>query len=229
METILYIEDDDALRYVTTENLEREGFVVIQCSSGEEALEKIETVLPDLFIIDVMLPKMDGFSVAKIIRAGNKQVPILFLSSRTLKEDRVLGLQLGADDYITKPFSIEEMVLKIRVFLRRSKEFPGCYANWFKLGQSTFDQQNQVVTINNETLYLTEREALVLGILCRNMGQVVRRNDILKEIWGDDDYFNGRSLDVFISRLRKCFRNDQLVTIECIHNVGFRLKSIPPF
>jgi DNA-binding response OmpR family regulator len=221
--TILYVEDDDALRYVTADNLEREHFTVIQCREGEEALELFDRQKTDICIIDIMLPKINGFDVAKRIRELNSDVPILFLSAKSLKEDRILGLTLGADDYIVKPFSIEELILKIKVFIKRSKAIPANLHNVYNLGCFVFDLKNQQLKGPDKIYKLTFREALVLGYFCRNQGQIVKRSDLLNEIWGDDDYFLGRSLDVFISRLRRRLRTDSSVIIENIHNVGFRL------
>jgi DNA-binding response OmpR family regulator len=221
--TILYVEDDDALRFVTSDNLEQENFVVVQCKDGEEALDLFAKQNIDICIIDIMLPKIDGFNVASRIRELNSSVPILFLTAKSLKEDRIRGLKLGADDYIVKPFSIEELILKIKVFIKRSATVPAQLHNVFNLGSFIFDLHNQQLKGPDKVSKLTYREAMILGYFCRNLGQIVKRQDLLNEIWGDDDYFLGRSLDVFISRLRRRLSADSSVTIENIHNVGFRL------
>lgn len=221
--TILYVEDDDALRFVTSDNLEREHFVVIQCKDGEEALHLFAQHKIDICIVDIMLPKIDGFTVAQRIRESNTEVPILFLSAKSLKEDRIYGLKLGADDYIVKPFSIEELILKIKVFIKRCNTIPAQQHNVYNIGLYRFDLHNQQLSTSDKTAKLTQREAHLLGYLCRNQGQIVKRSELLNEIWGDDDYFLGRSLDVFISRLRRHLSADKSIAIENIHNVGFRL------
>ncbi|MGB3587497.1 MAG: response regulator transcription factor [Tunicatimonas sp.] len=223
--TLLYVEDDDSLRYVTQDNLSLANYLVVACADGQSALEAFHDQPIDLCIIDVMLPKIDGFAVAKAIRQQNSQIPILFLSAKSLKEDRIAGLTLGADDYITKPFSIEELVLKVDIFLRRSQFQPAPPpANGLAtIGNYRFDQGQQQLIYHNETRNLTQRESALLGYLSTHMNQVVKREDILATIWGEDDYFAGRSLDVFISRLRKYLQKDTAILIDNVHGVGFRL------
>jgi len=223
---ILYVEDDMTLSFVTRDNLELKGYTVDFCEDGEKALEMISSQIYDLFILDVMLPKMDGFTLAGKIRETNSEVPILFLTARSTKEDRIHGLQIGADDYITKPFSIEELVLKIEVFLRRSRIVP---ANdnrpaLISLGQYQFDAANQQLNEGKRSNQLTYRESELLKLFADNINQIVKREDILMKIWGNDQFFSSRSLDVFISRLRKLLQSDPSIRIENIHNIGYRLK-----
>jgi DNA-binding response OmpR family regulator len=223
---LLYVEDDTTLSYVTRDNLELKGYFVDSCEDGASALEFINTRSYDLCILDVMLPKMDGFTLAGKIREKNSDIPILFLTARSTKEDRIHGLQLGADDYITKPFSIEELVLKIEVFLRRSKIVTqeGKQPAILRLGRLTFDYANQLLSDETKQKALTYRECELLNFFLTHKGQIIKREDILMAVWENDHYFSSRSLDVFISRLRKLLKSDPSVRIDNIHNVGYRLK-----
>lgn len=226
---ILYVEDDLSLSFVTQDSLELRGYHITHCLDGEEALRKFAAETFDLCILDVMLPKVDGFSIAKKIRDTNTQIPILFLSAKSLKEDKIKGLQIGADDYITKPYSIEELVLKIEIFLRRSQVaiLPTTLLpiTILGIGQYVLDYPNQKLNYLNTQQNLTHREADLLKMLVENKNQIVKRDIILKNIWGEDDYFLGRSMDVFISRLRKYLQQDANLRIENIHGVGFRLTE----
>jgi DNA-binding response OmpR family regulator len=226
---ILYVEDDLSLSFVTQDSLELRGYHITHCLDGEEALRKFAAETFDLCILDVMLPKVDGFSIAKKIRDTNTQIPILFLSAKSLKEDKIKGLQIGADDYITKPYSIEELVLKIEIFLRRSQVaiLPTTLLpiTTLGIGQYVLDYPNQKLNYLNTQQNLTHREADLLKMLVENKNQIVKRDIILKNIWGEDDYFLGRSMDVFISRLRKYLQHDANLRIENIHGVGFRLTE----
>ena len=220
---LLYVEDDESLSFVTRDNLELQGYRITYCPDGKTALEALADHRFDLCILDVMLPEIDGFTLAKEIRKYNTQVPILFLTARSLKEDRIHGLRLGADDYITKPFSIEELILKIEVFLKRSKITQPEQPSHFRLGKFEFDYHNLKLKMDEEERRLTQKEADLLKFFVDNRNQVVKRSLILRQIWGEDDYFMGRSLDVFISRLRKYLQQDEQLKIENIHGVGFRL------
>lgn len=224
---LLYVEDDESLSFVTRDNLEFSEFKVTHCATGTEAVEKIETESfdYDLCLLDVMLPGVDGFELAERIRAKNQDVPILFLTAKSLKDDRLRGLRLGADDYITKPFSIEELILKIEVFLRRNRVRPASPAYDPKqIGDYHFELDKlQLKYKDEEPRRLTRREAELLQYLTTRRDQVSERGDILEKIWGENDYFLGRSLDVFISRLRKYLKQDERITIENIHGVGFTL------
>ena len=219
--TILYAEDDETLAFLTKDNLEQHGYHVLHCKEGQEALTMFKNNHVDLCILDIMLPGIDGFELATAIRVLNQEVPILFLSAKTLKEDRIKGLKIGADDYIVKPFSIEELLLKMEVFLNRSQKTK--QANKvIQLGHFLFDAQNYSLRINEETILLTQRESELLKLFTENKDTVLTREIILKKLWGDDDYFMGRSLDVFISRLRKILMADKNVQIENLHGIGFR-------
>ncbi len=222
--TILYVEDDESLGFVTRDNLEIAGYQITHCTDGLEALEHIKNTTFDLCLLDVMLPEMDGFTLAKEIRKRDTHIPILFLTAKSLKEDRIHGLRLGADDYITKPFSIEELILKVEIFLRRSRNIGSTFDQIvLKIGQFELDYKNLSLMMGDDGRKLTQREADLLKFLIENKNQVVQRGMILEKIWGENDYFLGRSLDVFISRLRKYLKTDTTLKIENIHGVGFRL------
>ena len=221
---IFYVEDDQSLSFVTRDNLELQGYQITHCADGAAALEIIKKEQFDLYILDVMLPKVDGFTLAKAIRKFNTEVPILFLSAKSMKEDKIHGLRLGADDYITKPFSIEELILKIEIFLRRSKLNHISSPIEYKFGKYHFDYANLKLTIEASSKQLTQKEADLLRLFLDNKNQVMKRSFILEKIWGRDDYFLGRSLDVFISRLRKYLKEDITLKIENIHGVGFRFS-----
>lgn len=219
---ILLVEDDPSLGFVIKDGLAHKEYEVTLCVDGEEGQEKFNNQSFDLCILDVMLPKRDGFSLAKNIRDKNKQVPILFITAKILLEDKILGFESGGDDYIVKPFSMEELVYRIEVFLRRTN---GHYDETkFKIGSYEFDCNRMTLAINNKLKTLTQKEAEVLKLLCINRDRVTKREDILKSIWGDDDYFMGRSMDVFISRLRKYLSHDKAIQIVNYHGVGFRLE-----
>jgi DNA-binding response OmpR family regulator len=221
---ILLAEDDINLGFVVKDNLEHHGFAVDLCTDGEEALGHFKKHHYDVCILDIMMPKMDGFALATNIRETNTQVPILFLTAKTLKEDRLQGFNLGGDDYITKPFSIEELILRIQVFLKRSKKAHHQHEEIILIGKYKFDHSQLILKSSEKEKMLTQKEADILLILCRAKDQVVRRNDILMKVWGDDDYFNGRSLDVFISKLRKYIADEPKANITNHHGVGFKLK-----
>lgn len=219
---ILYVEDDETLSFVTKDNLELHGYKVDHCLDGESSIEAFFKETYDLCILDVMLPKMDGFAVAEKIRATDPNVPILFLTAKSMKEDRIHGLKLGADDYITKPFSIEELILKIEVFLRR-KYVSVSVNDQYKVGNYKFDYRNLVLSLDGEERNLTQKEADLLKMLLDHKNNVVKRSLILEKLWGEDDYFLGRSMDVFISRLRKYLSGDSKIKLDNIHGVGFKL------
>lgn len=220
---LLYVEDDTTLSFVTRDNLELHGYDIDFCEDGEEAFRLFGKNNYDLCILDVMLPKMDGFELAAKIRKQNTDIPIIFLTAKSTKEDKIYGLRLGGDDYITKPFSIEELALKIEVFLKRSGQRHQQPSGIIAIGKYVFDAINQRLTLDGKTRELTLREADLLRIFCENNDTILKRDDVLMKVWGDDHYFASRSLDVFVSRLRKYLKDDPCVKIENIHNVGYRL------
>jgi len=221
---ILYVEDDNTLAFLTADNLEQ-YYEVVHFANGKDAFEAFRNEDFDLCILDVMLPQMDGFELAAAIREINIEIPIIFLSAKTLKEDRIKGLKLGADDYLVKPYSIEELILKIEVFLQRSQKKPTVKNTTCTIGSFTFDPANYAVIKNGETTQLTERESALLKLFIDNKNSILKREKILTELWGTDDYFMGRSMDVFISRLRKIFRDDDSIRIENIPRIGFKLVA----
>lgn len=226
MAKILYVEDDPNLSFVIKDNLELEGFDIVHFQDGKEAWKSFSKEKYDLCLLDVMLPELDGFSLAEKIRKQNFHIPIIFLTAKTLPEDRIAGLKIGGDDYVTKPFSIEELSLRIKVFLKRKdiNKDAEIANNTFQIGQYKFDYQQLKLTLNDKVEQLTAREAEVLRFLCQRKNQIIKRDEILVAIWGRDDYFLGRSLDVFITRIRKMLTEDPALKIENIHGVGFKFN-----
>lgn len=220
---ILYVEDDLTLGFVTRDNLERNNFSVLYADNGTTALELFQNQSPDLIVLDIMLPDINGFEIAKRIRMQDHHIPILFLSAKSLVEDRIKGLRLGADDYLVKPFSIEELILKINIFLAR-RHSNHSNPEIITINQYRFHYKNLLLECGELKRTLTQKEADVLKILAENSNTICKRSEILIAVWGDDDYFLGRSLDVFISRLRKYLKKDPSIRIENIHSVGFSLK-----
>jgi DNA-binding response OmpR family regulator len=224
---ILLVEDDDALRFIVKDNLEHYNYVVEVAGNGEVALELFNKNSFDLILLDVMLPKIDGFQVAQTIRKTNEQVPIIFLTARSMTEDRIIGLTLGGDDYIPKPFSMEELLLKIKIFLKRSSSQPvekHVDSKSILIGDFDFYPDDLTLTINGNSRSLTLKESELIKYFAANSNKVLSRNEILENIWGSDDYFLGRSLDVFISRLRKYFSSDPNIKITNLHGIGFRFS-----
>jgi DNA-binding response OmpR family regulator len=222
---ILLVEDDPSLGFVIKDNLLTKGYDVTLCKDGDEGEKTFSVHGFNLCILDVMLPKKDGFSLAKSIREKNKEVPILFLTAKSMVEDKLAGFKTGADDYITKPFSLEELYYRIEVFLKRSHaQSPYSEKDVFKVGQYEFDPSNLVLKNNSTEKTLTQKEAEVLKLLYKNRDRVLKREEILNQVWGDDDYFMGRSMDVFISKLRKYLKEDPAIQIVNYHGVGFRLE-----
>ena len=223
---ILYVEDDINLGFVTTDNLAMGGYITVFCKDGKEALETFRKGGFDLCILDIMLPETDGFAIAKAIRETDKNIPIIFLTAKTMKEDKIAGFKTGADDYITKPFNIEELLLRIEVFLKRNKvNSNGALPGKFDIGKCIFDFENLSLASGKQHTQLTLKEAELLRLFCMNPNKILKREEILRTLWGDDDYFMGRSLDVFISRLRKYLKDERSVLIENIHGVGFRMSK----
>ncbi len=220
---ILYVEDDETLAYLTKDSLEMQHYDVKHFANGEDALTDFAMHAYDICVLDIMVPKRDGFEIAKAIRQVNNEIPIIFLSAKTLKEDRITGLKLGADDYLVKPFSIEELTLKLEIFLQRSKKNIAVN-KMYEVGKYQFDAVNYEVILDTEKTTLTQREADLLKLFIQNPHKVLKREDILKALWGTDDYFMGRSLDVFISRLRKILAKDANIVIENLHSIGFRFE-----
>ncbi len=219
---ILYVEDDETLGFITTENLERKGYEVKLSQDGESALELFRSEPFDLCLLDIMLPKLDGFTLARMIRKENEEIPVIFISAKSLTEDKIEGLLLGADDYIVKPFNIEELTLKIEVFLRRSRVNKTAQPQSdIRIGNCLLDMNLLQLDCQGTLKKLTYREAELISYFSRNRNKLLSREQILEAVWGSNDYFSGRSLDVFISRLRKYFQDDPVVKIENRHGLGY--------
>lgn len=221
---ILYVEDDQTLRFLTSDSLKMKGFDVKICEDGEEAWAEFQKNQFDICVLDVMLPKMDGFELAQKIRETDADIPIIFLTAKSLLEDKISGLKLGGDDYIIKPFSIEELVLKIQIFLKRNKKIQSDVAETIQLGDYSIQFNQLLIQSKYEEQHLTLKEAEIIRFFIENLNTLKKREDILKNVWGEDDYFIGRSLDVFISRIRKYFSNDKRIKLDNVHGVGFILR-----
>lgn len=219
---ILLAEDDLNLGVLLIDYLETEGFEVKLCKDGELALKTFQAGAFDLCLLDVMMPKRDGFSLAKEIRIKDKKVPLIFITAKSLKEDKLKGYALGADDYITKPFDEEELLWKIKALIRRmpaGKTEKTVEA--IALGKYVFDISNQSLSINGNTKRITEKESDILHYLSSHRNKIIKREEMLKDLWGENDYFFGRSLDVFITKMRKYLKEDPELSIENVFKVGF--------
>lgn len=225
---LLLVEDDEALSFIVKDNLEQKNYQVEVAENGEIALQLFNRNKYDLIILDVMLPKVDGFEVAKAIREKNEQVPIIFLTARSMTEDKINALTIGADDYIPKPFSMEELLLKIKIFLKRSQSHPIPQKqednSSLRIGKFEFHPNNLTLSTQDNARNLTLKEADLIRFFAENPNKVLSRNEILEKVWGSNDYFLGRSLDVFISRLRKYFKEDPNIKIINLHGIGFRFS-----
>lgn len=223
---ILLAEDDPNLGFVVKDSLEGEGYNVTLCKDGIHAIQQFQKASFDICVLDIMMPRKDGFSLAKDIRKLNDDMPIVFLTAKSLKEDIIKGFMHGADDYVVKPFSIEELSHRIKAILRRTKSEEGSESerNNFKIGKYKLDYMDLKLTGPKEERKLTRKEADVLKVLSMNQNKLLTREMLLNVVWGNDDYFSGRSMDVFISRLRKYLSDDENVKINNIHGEGFRLE-----
>lgn len=222
---ILLVEDDPGLGFVVKDNLTLKGYEVTLCKDGDEGEQAFFSNSFNLCVLDVMLPKKDGFALARAIREKNSDVPIIFLTAKAMTDDKLEGFRTGADDYMTKPFSLEELYYRIEVFLKRSGNASKENSGSFSIGQYEFDTANFTLKHKNEERVLTSREAEILKQLYLHRDRVLKREEILMAVWGNDDYFLGRSLDVFISKIRKYLKNDPNVQITNFHGVGFKLET----
>ena len=223
---ILLVEDDLNLGFVIQDHLRNDGYQVDLEKDGYAGFQKFYNSAFDLCILDVMMPKKDGFTLAEDIRKIDQDVPILFLTAKSMTEDKIKGFQLGADDYLTKPFSFDELNLRIKAVLKRSKpalEEEPVKRDVFELGAFTFDYPNLELKHPDENRTLTKKEAELLRMLCLHIDQVLTREMALTVVWGSDDYFLGRSMDVFITKLRKYLKLDERIKIMNVHGVGFKL------
>jgi DNA-binding response OmpR family regulator len=228
---LLVLEDDQNLGFMLQENLQLRGYDAVLCRNGEEGLQRYRSAEFSLCLVDVMMPRKDGFTFAREVRLVDERTPIIFLTAKSMKEDRIEGFRIGGDDYVTKPFSMEELSLRIEAVLRRSerKQPPGEKVEdlpaQFSIGAYQFDYGRQVLERRGKKRKLTGREADLLRLLCLRQNQVLDRSYALKTIWGDDTYFNGRSMDVFVSKLRGYLKSDEGVEIVNIHGRGYKLVT----
>lgn len=220
---ILLCEDDENLGMLLREYLQAKGYDTELCVDGEAGYKAFLKDKYDLCVLDVMMPKKDGFSLAKDIRQNNQEVPIIFLTAKTLKEDILEGFKIGADDYLTKPFSMEELTFRIEAVLRRVKGQKRKGRTVYKIGSFTFDTQKQILSRGEEQTKLTTKESELLSLLCAHANEILQRDFALKTIWIDDNYFNARSMDVYITKLRKHLKSDENVEIINIHGKGYKL------
>lgn len=225
---ILLCEDDENLGMLLREFLQAKGFNADLCPDGEKGYKAFLKGKYDLCVLDVMMPKKDGFTLAQEIRNVNSEVPIIFLTAKNLKDDVLEGFKLGADDYITKPFSMEELVVRIDAILRRVKGKKDREVTLFRIGKFTFDTQKQVLVSGDSTQKLTTKESELLALLCSHVNDILERNYALKTIWVDDNYFNARSMDVYITKLRKLLKGDPSIEIINIHGKGYKLIAPTP-
>ncbi|MBO5028815.1 MAG: response regulator transcription factor [Muribaculaceae bacterium] len=220
---ILLCEDDENLGMLLREFLQAKGFNADLCPDGDRGYKAFLKGKYDLCVLDVMMPKKDGFTLAQEIRNVNSEVPIIFLTAKALKDDVLEGFKIGADDYITKPFSMEELVFRIGAILRRVKGKKDKEVTMYKIGRYAFDTQKQTLVIDDKTQKLTTKESELLALLCSHVNQILERNFALKSIWIDDNYFNARSMDVYITKLRKHLKGDPAIEIINIHGKGYKL------
>ncbi|MDX2002875.1 MAG: response regulator transcription factor [Chitinophagales bacterium] len=222
---LLLLEDDPNLGFVLQEFLESKGYKVTLNEDGEKGLKSFNSETFDICIVDIMMPKVDGFTFVKQVRKVDLHIPIIFLTAKSLKEDKIEGFKLGADDYITKPFSMEELELRVEAVLRRSKGIKASEEkNAFDIGKYHFDYPSQKLQHAGEIQSLTTKEAELLKLLCLNKNRVLEREIALKLIWGNDNYFTGRSMDVFITKLRKYLKEDPSIEIANVHGTGYKLR-----
>ncbi len=220
---LLLCEDDENLGMLLREYLQAKGYDTTLCSDGEEGGREFLRGKYNLCVFDVMMPKKDGFTLAKEIRMTNSEVPIIFLTAKTLKEDIFEGFKIGADDYLTKPFSMEELTFRIEAILRRVRGKKNRERTSYTIGSYTFDTQKQTLTRNGESKKLTTKESELLSLLCAHNNEILQREYALKKIWLEDSYFNARSMDVYITKLRKLLKEDPDVEIINIHGKGYKL------
>lgn len=221
---ILLAEDDHNLSSLLQEYLELKGFNVTLCPDGEVALDTFSHNEFDLCVLDIMMPRLDGFELAKEIKRLDKEIPIIFLTAKSMKEDKLEGFNIGADDYLTKPFSMDELLARVNAVLRRTQK-PVPEEEIYSFGQFTFDYKTQKLNIGDKEDRLTTKESELLRLLCQRVNDVLEREIALKRIWGNDSYFTARSMDVFITKLRKYLKPDPSVQIVNVHGTGYKLLA----
>ena len=220
---ILLCEDDENLGMLLREYLQAKGYETELCVDGEAGYKAFLKEKYDICVLDVMMPKKDGFTLAKEIKQANNDMPIVFLTAKTLKDDVFEGFKVGADDYITKPFSMEELVFRVEAILRRVRGKKNKESSVYRVGNFTFDTQKQLLTIGDKQTKLTTKENELLALLCSHANEILQRDFALKTIWIDDNYFNARSMDVYITKLRKHLKDDPQIEIINIHGKGYKL------
>lgn len=220
---ILLCEDDENLGMLLREYLQAKGYSTVLCPDGEQGFKEFTKNKYDIAVLDVMMPKKDGFTLAQDIRQANADLPIIFLTAKTLKEDILEGFKIGADDYITKPFSMEELVFRVEAILRRVRGKKTKESTLYHIGKFVFDTQKQLLTIGDQQTKLTTKENELLALLCSHANEILQRDFALKTIWIDDNYFNARSMDVYITKLRKHLKDDDQIEIINIHGKGYKL------
>jgi DNA-binding response OmpR family regulator len=220
---VLLVEDDASIAFIVKDNLEENGYEVIYCVDGETGWQQFMRNTFDICLLDVMLPKKDGLTLATQIRKKNESIPILMLTALNSDESKISGFQKGIDDYITKPFNMQELLLRMEVFLKRTQKKTDEMNEPVRIGNLDFDFKNLQIKTGTETIQLTQREAELFKYFYQNSNTVLKREDILTKIWGKDDYFLGRSMDVFITKLRKYIKGQEGIEIQTIHGVGFKM------
>lgn len=226
--SVLLIEDESQLAQIVKDSLEMRGFRMFIANDGNEGLRLYRQHKPDVIVLDIMMPNMDGFSLTAEIRKSDKQTPIIFLSAKSQTVDVVKGFELGGNDYLKKPFSMDELIVRIRSLLNRFQPTPAQQEQGEDsviIGQYAFNYTKQTLSRNNHTEFLSHREAEVLWRLCKHRNQVMERKSILLDIWGDDNFFNARSMDVFITKLRRYLKEDPRIQIVNIRGIGYKLIS----
>jgi two-component system OmpR family response regulator len=225
---ILLVEDDPNLSLVLQDYLEMMNYDITLCRNGKEGLQVFRSSKFHICILDIMMPVMDGFTLAEEIKKINEAIPIVFLTAKSLKEDRIRGFRLGCDDYIMKPFSTEELSLRIQAILKRSMAQSQSLVKeeepFYQIGRYVFDQRNMILRLDEEERVLTRKENALLKLLYENRNHLLTRENALKSVWGNDDYFIGRSMDVFIAKLRKYLKDDPSINITNVHGTGFKLE-----
>jgi two-component system OmpR family response regulator len=222
--SVLLVEDEPNFGAVLKNYLELKNYEVTLCPDGEAGYETFMSSHFDLCILDVMMPRKDGFTLARQIREQDDSVPLIFLTAKTMKDDVMTGYKSGADDYLTKPFDTEVLLMKIEAILRRNKLQAASGSHEFEIGNYVFNFKNRLVKNSDREQRLSPKEAELLNLLCLHINDILPRQKALKQIWGDDNYFNSRSMDVFITRLRKLFRDDERIVIANIHGKGFSME-----
>lgn len=224
MNKILFVEDDQNLGMLLKENMDNKGFDTVWCKDGEEGLAQFKKGEYSICILDVMLPVKDGFQLSKQIKLIDPDVPLIFLTSRSMQNDRIKGFEYGCDDYVTKPFSTQELYMRINAILRRSQQVDHSLTqNIIAIGNYTFDHNQMTLTIGDKVQKLSSKECELIYILAANMNVLVKRNVILEKVWGNDDYFSAKSMDVYVSKVRKLLKGDPSVEILNAYGIGFKL------